>query len=74
MGHADTAQAVPSRLTAGEAAVDQEIYSGAEAGCLAEQEDGRPDQFVDGGHSAQRRIGLELGDLFGNFGAQVSSA
>jgi hypothetical protein len=41
MGHADTAQAVPSRLTAG-AAVDQEIYSGAEAGCLAEQEDGRP--------------------------------
>ena len=58
-------------LPVGEATVDKQVDAGAETGGIAEQENGRTDQFVDGRHPAERRIGLERLDLFGDLRAQV---
>jgi len=55
-----------STSPANEAAVDDQVDARAKGRRLARQEDGWPDQLVDGGHAAQRRVGLELLDLLGD--------
>jgi hypothetical protein len=58
-------------LPANEAAVDDQVDAGTKGCCLAGQENGRPNQLIDGGHSAQRGVGLELLDLLGLPGRDI---
>src|SRR3954454_7386532 len=56
------------RSPADEPAVDDQVDAGAEARGVAEQEDRRPDHLLRGGHPAERGVGLEPLDLFGDLG------
>ena len=44
-------------------AVYDKIDAGAKGSCLAGEEDGRPDHFIDLGHAPHRSVGFELLDL-----------
>src|SRR5829696_4906143 len=58
-------------LPAGEPAVDEQVDSGTEAGCVAEQKYRWADQLVDRRHPPQRGVGLELPHLLGDLRAAV---
>jgi hypothetical protein len=54
-----------------EAAIDNQVEARAEGRRLARQKDSRPNQLIDGGHAAERRVGLKFLDLLRHFRTHI---